>query len=683
MNQPSEVHRIDPAAPAGDVAARADESSSAGRRRRATSPARTGKRLLLWGAPPVLGALFVISVVGLTRGGWKKTEQRLDFFRVTPTELRVDILERGTLDSVEKVEIVCEVQSIGGSGYFEDGTSGYSVVGTSGRGTGYGSLTLSADPAFRIPRPSAVALGGAKGTAKGSPASGGSATSTDATASGQQAGQSATGASGGSSASGATGRSTSGRLSRYSGQMGGGGYSFSGSSMGSSGYSGRGRGSSFGGSYMSFMYSGGTQIVFVAPNGSDVKKGDLLVELDSAPLRDRLSTQYVVTERARADQIKANAAYENQKTRNETNLANAELKVELCKLTREQLDAPGRGALQLARQQVDMQIQEALAARQIQETTTDAARQLYALGYESKGSVAKERLKMLSAEQAVAIQLSGRKDVEQYQYTKMALQFDGALATAGRNLIQVKRNNEVLLAQSKARKDAADQVLKKQEQRLKDYLTQLEKCKIHAPRDGIVAYASERGFMSSYNPIYEGALVRERQKILTLPVLDRMQVLTAVHESVRNEIEVDMPATVRVDGIRGRAYQGKVASVAVMPNVGSALDSDTKVYDTVVTIDEKVTQLKPGMTAVVEIHAGRVKNALCAPVQAVVEIDGDHWCYAEAQGGLDRRRVALGRTNEKFVEIRQGVKPGDRLVLNPSSLLAGEKAREKAISPES
>ena len=427
---------------------------------------------------------------------------------------------------------------------------------------------------------------------------------------------------------------------------------------------------------------GGTQILFIVPNGSAVKKGDLLVELDSAPLRDRLDTQYLDTERARADQIQANAAYENRITRNDTDLADAELQKTLSELTLKQLDDPDVGTFQIASGQVEMQIKEALAAQLIQETKTKGVEMLYGLGYESKGEVAAERLNLLSAERALAIQLSGRKDVVQYQYERYKLQLEGALATAKRNLKQVILNNEALLAQAKARKDAADRVLEKEEDKLRRYKEQLNKCEIRAPRDGIVAYASEQGFMSSYSRVYEGAIVRQRQKLLTLPVLDRMEVKTAVHESVRNEIKVGMPATIRVDGVPEGVYRGKVSSVSVMPNAGNMLDSDTKVYDTVISIDRKVTRLKPGMTAVVEIHAARLKNILSVPVQAVVEIDGGNWCYVNVEGDIERRMVALGRTNEKLVEIRGGLSEGDNVVLNPASIPDNGEKRQRAISPE-
>ena len=48
--------------------------------------------------------------------------------------------------------------------------------------------------------------------------------------------------------------------------------------------------------------------------------------------------------------------------------------------------------------------------------------------------------------------------------------------------------NEALLAQAKAWKDSAELSLKREEERLTRYREQLEKCKIYAPQDGMVAY---------------------------------------------------------------------------------------------------------------------------------------------------------------------------------------------------
>ncbi len=197
----------------------------------------------------------------------------------------------------------------------------------------------------------------------------------------------------------------------------------------------------------------------------------------------------------------------------------------------------------------------------------------------------------------------------------------------------------------------------------------------------MVAYAVSRSHY--YEDIREGATVRLRQLVLTLPNLKKMQVKTAVHESVLDQVHAGLPVTVRVDAVPGRSYDGSVQSIAVLPDQNSRMSSDTKVYETLITIDEDVDQLKPGMTAVVEIHVDRLKGVLCVPVQAIVQIGKDTWCYVEAANGeLQRRPVKLGRTNDKFVEVRSGLEEGDRAVLNPMVIVDEIGERETAISPD-
>ena len=111
------------------------------------------------------------------------------------------------------------------------------------------------------------------------------------------------------------------------------------------------------------------------------------------------------------------------------------------------------------------------------------------------------------------------------------------------------------------------------------------------------------------------------------------------------------------------------------------MSSDTKVYETIVTIDEEVEQLKPGMTAVVEIHVDRLEDVLVVPVQAIVQIQNESWCYVDIDGQVEKRVLTLGRTNDKFVVLREGVNEGDRVVLNPSAIV--EHSEEGELSGSS
>jgi hypothetical protein len=156
-----------------------------------------------------------------------------------------------------------------------------------------------------------------------------------------------------------------------------------------------------------------------------------------------------------------------------------------------------------------------------------------------------------------------------------------------------------------------------------------------------------------------------------------MQVSTAVHESVLDQVHAGLKAIIRVDAFPERSYAGTVKSVAVLPDQGGWFSSDTKVYQTVVTIDEKVKQLKPGMTAVVEIDVEKLPSVLSVPIQAIVQRGSSNWCYVKAQSDLQRREIRLGKTNDKFVEIVEGISEGEVVVLNPMSLVEEEAAENK------
>ena len=167
---------------------------------------------------------------------------------------------------------------------------------------------------------------------------------------------------------------------------------------------------------------------------------------------------------------------------------------------------------------------------------------------------------------------------------------------------------------------------------------------------------------------------------MTIPNLSRMQVQTSIHESVLDQVKPGLKASVRVDAASNQQYAGTVQSVAVLPDQGGWSGSDTKVYATVVQIDEEVEFLKPGMTAVVEIHVDRLPDVVAVPIQAIMQRDGETFCYVQDGQGVERRLVEVGATNDKYVQIKSGLEVSEKVVLNPSSVDA-PNARNDRMPP--
>ena len=101
-----------------------------------------------------------------------------------------------------------------------------------------------------------------------------------------------------------------------------------------------------------------------------------------------------------------------------------------------------------------------------------------------------------------------------------------------------------------------------------------------------------------------------------------------------------------------------------------------------VRINEEVHQVKPGMTAVVEIHVEHLQDVLCVPVQAIVQRGDETWCYVSKDGQVQKCLVTAGKTNDKFVEVCAGLQEGDQVVLNPSAILGEESASPQNPGPD-
>jgi hypothetical protein len=170
--------------------------------------------------------------------------------------------------------------------------------------------------------------------------------------------------------------------------------------------------------------------------------------------------------------------------------------------------------------------------------------------------------------------------------------------------------------------------------------------------------------------------VYEEQTILRLPDLSRMRAKVNVHEAKIDQLHAGMRARIRV---QDHEFQGAVVSVANRPETSWFL-SAVKKYPVKVDIDGKPKDLRPGMTAEVEILVNHLQGVISLPVAALAEKAGQVYCCVKKGAALERRSVTLGDGNDKFVQVKEGVSVGEEVVLNPRAALGetGEEPRKQA-----
>lgn len=434
----------------------------------------------------------------------------------------------------------------------------------------------------------------------------------------------------------------------------------------------------------------GTPIVWVITNGSSVSKGDLICELDASAIRAELDEQILGTEESRSLHIQAEANLENQVIQNQTAEDKAKLDVELARLELEMFTHEKMGSHQLAVEAIERQIDDLsnqiLASEmsmKLKRNEKSGIESLFKLGYAGKSEMDRSVLSHLQAEAEYAAnlnklqtQLASKEKLDTFEKRMQLLELKGQLSTAEQNLNQVLITNKAKMVQMRALLASRSEQLKKKEERLKRYQDQMAKCKIFAPQDGMVAYATS----SRDAEIAEGVPVRPRQHILSIPNLRSMQVKTSVHESVLDRVQPGLKANITVDAFPDRSYTGTVKSVAVLPE--QSYYSDVKAYETIITVDEDVYQLKPGMTAVCEVDIAHFPQVHAVPLQAIVQRGGRNWVYVQSGNEVKRRKVELGASNDQYVSITEGVQVGERVVLNPAALVESHQDTNNLESTE-
>ena len=370
--------------------------------------------------------------------------------------------------------------------------------------------------------------------------------------------------------------------------------------------------------------AGGSSILWIIEDGTNVKKGDKLVELDSATLEDEINTQRIAYNKAKSLMIQAEKTFEVSK-----------IAVEEYK------EGTFKKELQDAESAVVVAEENLRSAK----SALEYSEKMFQRGYISSQEIETQTFAVRHAQLNLDSAKTAKEVLEKFTKRKMLEDLTSAVETA-----------KVAMESEEAAFNLEDGKLKKLE-------TQLENCTIVAPQDGMVVYANEQARRSSQAVVVEeGATVRDRQTILRLPDLSTMQVKVRIHETRVEDVEIGMGARI---SIQGRQLQGHVTAVANQHEPTHWFSGDVKEYATIVRIDGEVESIKPGMTAEVEIKVAHKHDVLKLPISTILELSGRYYCWAKTATAFERRELTLGMTDDQFVEVISGVEEGEEIALNP------------------
>lgn len=414
---------------------------------------------------------------------------------------------------------------------------------------------------------------------------------------------------------------------------------------------------------------GQTSIVYIVDEGARVKKGDLLVELDSSTLTDNRVDQEIKVLSAEAAFIDARESYSVAQNQAESDVDEAKLAYEFAG---QDLDKYVNGEYPNKLKEAEATItlaEETLAEAQ---ETVEWSKKLHEDQFISASELEKDQLSY--KKKALDLDLAKRALdlLVNYTHKRDMAQLESDVKQAKMALERTERKAKADVVQAEANLKAKEAEYSRQQDKLKKIETQLDKTKIYAPADGSVIYAtsSEQGhrFGPRTEPLDIGSNVQERQELIHLPTENGYMVQLSVAEASIDKVKVGLPVLVTVETLPGNLFTGRVKFVSTVVNAQDAfMNPDLKVYDTQVVLDDSknLNLLRSGMSCTAEIVVAQYEEATYIPVQAVLNVDGKQTVYMVKGDKLTPRSVETGADNSIVITIAEGLKPGETVSLNP------------------
>jgi multidrug resistance efflux pump len=366
------------------------------------------------------------------------------------------------------------------------------------------------------------------------------------------------------------------------------------------------------------------EVLFLAPEGTMVGEGDLLVRLDTTELQRELLRAVQELRQAEVD------------------LKVAEAEKADGRAAVESMDA-GEGALSVEEARSELAFAERKAKRL--RDAYEANRPLLEQGFVTKDELERSAFEMEQAESELA--LARRK----------------AQVFIERTHPRNRQKARITLSQKEAQAENARARLEETRARVAALRQDVEGCSLYARAAGMVVHEENLG-ASPRRKVRVGDRVTVSQGLVTIPEVKRMLVEASVDEAEVHRVHPGQPADIRLDAFPGLKLSGRVDRVGTLARSSAEGSYDEKRFDLMVAVDPSTADLRPDMTARVDVLLSERTDVLVVPVNAVFDRQGILVAHVLGAFRNETRQVAVGETDGVVAEVLGGLAEGDRVALS-------------------
>ena len=407
------------------------------------------------------------------------------------------------------------------------------------------------------------------------------------------------------------------------------------------------------------------RVVEVLPQGSWVKKGDVICVLDSSELTKQYPKPRLAVIADTARLAKAEAEEVLQTYLNRRNLENGKLQKFLAN---HDLKAYENGEYGNTRRRLDGVKQTRQASLDTALGNAGTTELMLREGLVSTASLERANRNLESA----AIEID-RADgdislMEQFTHPRRMAELEYSAEDSVHEVDRIVLRNG-LATSMKRFQSLSFRKYRAGWTQYRDFLAAaIEGSKIRAPCDGQVVYHEEGD-----RRIEVDQYVHYTQKIAA--IIDgtgRLSVAAKISDRFFFSLETGQDVRVKLRSMPDKTYWGTLTWFGTIPSRDSKW-TQTRHHKAEILLEESddLKRVFPGMTADIEVVVAAREDVIRVPSKAIVEFEGQYVAVVKTGSGLERRVLQLGVESDEWTEVLDGLTEEDDVVVDsPEGLRA-------------
>ncbi|MCH8056195.1 MAG: efflux RND transporter periplasmic adaptor subunit, partial [Deltaproteobacteria bacterium] len=128
-------------------------------------------------------------------------------------------------------------------------------------------------------------------------------------------------------------------------------------------------------------------------------------------------------------------------------------------------------------------------------------------------------------------------------------------------------------------------------------------------------------------------------------------------EEALPQLKIGQRVRIRLPSYPGKIFTGKISRLS------PTIDSQKRTLRLWAEVPNRTGKLKPNLFAEMDVVVGGERGeVLAVPLEAVIRTEGKSFVFVEEKGSFRRADLILGARNDRYVEVKSGLFPGDQVV---------------------